>query len=211
MYIDLIMSDGNESEFVDMAEKLGYSRLCFVYDSSSLKTKKADASWVTGIKKKYSNAKIKVYAGVSCGPKEVQRYSTWFDLTLCKSSEDNRAVLERFRPDIIYDLEYHGKSDFLHNKNSGINHIMAKIAAKNGVGIGTSLSKFICSSKQDRVKITPRIKQNIVLCRKTKARFLVFSAASSPYMMRAPGEVISFLGTLGMIPTEAKESMKLSL
>jgi ribonuclease P/MRP protein subunit RPP1 len=206
MHADIVMPQGNEEEFIQMCRKLGYNKVYLVYDSEKtdgLKDKIKD------IKARYSKGNLKAYAGVKCPEKDIKKFSSFSDIVLCKSGENDRAVLERFRPDVLYDLEYQKRSDFLHNKNSGMNHVMAKIAAKNGVAIGVNLSKLFDSPSHIRTKAIPRIKQNIELCRKSKARFVAFSLASSPYLMRAPGDVVAYLKILGMTAPQARASTEL--
>lgn len=82
------------------------------------------------------------------------------------TSEDddlNRKVLEKLKIDILL-INQKGRKDFQKQRNSGFNHILAKIAKKNNIQIGINLDEII--SKEP--KILARIQQNIKICNKNK-------------------------------------------
>ena len=60
------------------------------------------------------------------------------------------------------------RKDKLKQRNSGLNHVLAKIAKKNNISIGINLDEIIES--KEKSKILARISQNIKLCNKSKLK-----------------------------------------
>ena len=60
--IDIVIPNKNEEEFILMAEKLGYSGLCFLYNFEDYINDK-----------KFNKNKIKVYNGVLAGNKDMNK------------------------------------------------------------------------------------------------------------------------------------------
>ena len=83
--------------------------------------------------------------------------------------ETNRKVLEKENIDVLL-LNQAEKRDFHKQRNSGFNHVMAKIAKKKGITIGINLDEIISSSSVMRAAILARIKQNIRICNKNKLK-----------------------------------------
>ncbi len=77
----------------------------------------------------------------------------------------NRKVLEKLKIDILL-INQKNRKDFQKQRNSGFNHVLAKIAKKNNIQIGINLDEIINSNTKE--KILARIQQNIILCNKNK-------------------------------------------
>jgi hypothetical protein len=186
--IDIVFPGNDEKEFIAMAKKLGFKGLIFVY---------AD-------KNKFYKAKsdIKIHNALLTTEKKVQKDFFCF----IKGPEDARYAFEKSRPACIFDLELQRK-DFMHQRGSGLNHIMARFANNNDIKIGFSFSTILNSAPVLRSKILGRIKQNIKLCRKYKVKTVIASFARSPFDMRSPENLVSFFTVLGMHPKEAKDSV----
>ena len=96
---------------------------------------------------------------------------------ICSSNDDdlNRKILEKEKVDIFMPL-LENRKDFQKQRNSGLNHVLAKIAKKNNVVIGISLDEIVKSKEKEKSKVLARIKQNIRLCNKNKLKMrFVFS------------------------------------
>jgi RNase P/RNase MRP subunit p30 len=84
------------------------------------------------------------------------------------SSDDdeiNRKVIEKLPVEILL-INLENRKDFLKQRNSGFNQVLAKIAKKKKVKIGINLDEIIESKEQNRV--IARLKQNISICKKEK-------------------------------------------
>jgi len=84
------------------------------------------------------------------------------------SSEDdelNRKVIEKLPVEILL-IKLEDRKDFLKQRNSGFNQVLAKIAKRNNVKIGIDLDEIIDSKEKER--ILARLKQNVSICKKEK-------------------------------------------
>jgi len=201
MYCDIVFPNQNEDKFIDMAYRLGYNALVFVYEPSDLK--KIQAA------NQAENKQIRIYSGMIASPKQLNSIKKpEADLVIVESSDSDREVLESKKADIIFNLENQKRQDFLHHRNSGLNQVLAKLALDNNVAVVFSFSNIL-QEKKRLPRLLGRIKQNIILARKFKFNTAIASFAKSPYHMRASHDMISFLTTLGMTPGDAKKSIEL--
>jgi len=90
--------------------------------------------------------------------KEIEIYSSDDD-------ELNRKVIEKLPIKILL-INLDNRKDFLKQRNSGFNQVLAKIAKNKKIEIGINLDELIESKEQSR--IIARLKQNINLCKKEK-------------------------------------------
>jgi hypothetical protein len=185
---DIVMPKNNEKDFIAMAKKLGFKELVFLYINKSMFYKRKED--------------IKITNALITDEKKTQK-----DIpTFVKSPKDARFVFEKARPICVFDLELQ-KRDFMHQRGSGFNHIMAKFANNNNIHVGFSFSTILNASKLQSARIIGRIKQNIKLCRKYKVKTVIASFTNNPMDMRAPKDLIAFFTTLGLHPKEAKDSI----
>ena len=185
MAMDIVFPNGNEQEFIQMAERLGVSELTFAYAKLPLPTLPA-------------SLKVKVRAMILAQPNQVQATKKKAGIVITKASatEQDRYLFEKAKPDIIFDLELSQRSDGLFQRNSGLNHIMAALAAKNEMTVAFSFSSILNSAGFRRAQIIGRMAQNLVLCRKYKVKTLFASFAHSPFEMRSEHDLKSFFGLL---------------
>lgn len=98
-----------------------------------------------------------------------------FDLVLAKGGTNklNRFYLEQTKIDILVDphsSEIYKKQDFIHHYNSGLNHVLVKIAKEKNIILFNSLN-FL--EYKYYFKDIIRIEQNISLCQKYGVSFLL--------------------------------------
>lgn len=105
------------------------------------------------------------------------------------NDELNRKILEKEKIDILL-LNQLGRRDFQKQRNSGLNHVLAKIAKKNDITIGINLDEIIKS--KDKAEILARVKQNIKLCNKNKLKMkFIGTQKRDVYDLKALGSVLS--------------------
>ena len=198
MKTDIVFPDGNEKEFIELAEKLGFDSLIFAYDR----------------KKKFyeleEKQKIKTYNALITEPKKIRAAKKKIDLVIVKSRGDDREIFERSKPDMIFAIEEKQKRDYMHQKGSGLNDVLSKLAVKNKIILGYSFNSILLSKKK-KEKIMGKMMQNIELCRKYKIKMCAASFAKKPYQMRAYHDLVAFFVNLGMHPREAKNAFKTAL
>jgi len=110
---------------------------------------------------------------------------------------------------LFFDLENKDEWDFIHQRNSGLNHILAKIAYEKNKIIAFSFSTILNSKPEKRAKILGRMKQNVKLCRKYKVKMFIGSFAKKPFELRGKYELRAFGFMIGMNPKEIKESLEI--
>ena len=176
--IDIVIPHNNEEEFISIACKLGFKGICFLYNFDN--------------EKKFESDKIKVYTGIIADKGKINRHDKK-TFVAAKSSDKDREVIEKSKADLIFDLEENPRRDAMHQRISGLNHILCRLAHENNVSVGLSLSSVLNSEKKP--VIIGRMMQNIRLCRKFKAKIVI---ASDPYEMRSLHDMISFFKSLGL-------------
>ena len=84
----------------------------------------------------------------------------------------NRKVLEKLQIKLLL-INLEKRKDYQKQRNSGLNHVLAKIAKKNKIQIGINFDELISSKNKE--KIISRIIQNIELCNKYKIQMKFIS------------------------------------
>ena len=90
----------------------------------------------------------------------------------------NRKILEYGKFNILLLSNFQGK-DSLKSLDSGLNHVLAKLAAKNKVAIGINLQKLQNLDKKQKAIQLSRIRQNLKICRKAKCEIKLINAKDS--------------------------------
>ncbi len=101
--------------------------------------------------------------------------------TVWRSTGNDRPVFER-GVSLIYDLEQSDRHDFIYQRNSGMNHVLAALAKRKHMSIGFNMNTFLKSHK--KATLFGRMQQNMRLCEKYGVTPVVASFAQSP------GEVV---------------------
>jgi len=113
------------------------------------------------------------------------------------SDEMNRNALECKSIDILLSPEKMIKKDGMHSRNSGLNHVLCKLATQNNISIGINFSELLNLENVERAKRIGRIIQNAMLCRKFKTKMFIASFARNPREMRDAYDLNSLLTVLG--------------
>jgi ribonuclease P/MRP protein subunit RPP1 len=83
----------------------------------------------------------------------------------------NRKILEKEKIDVLL-IKLGGRKDRIKQRNSGFNHVLAKLAKKKGIAIGINLDEILGSDKKEKIRILARLEQNISLCKKNKLKMI---------------------------------------
>ncbi len=151
---------------------------------------------------------IEVYKGIEISgnkykiKKVARKIRKKFHIIAAKggTAELNRAILETPEIDILTD-------HILQDNTCGINHILARIAAKNNVAICFEFGKLLRSSGKTRAKIFSSYVETAKFVRKYNAPFVISSGALSKWELRSPSELISFGKLLGFEEPEIKRAL----
>jgi len=119
------------------------------------------------------------------------------------SDEMNRNALENKNIDILLSPEKMVKKDSMHNRNSGLNHVLCNLATMNDISIGINFSELLNLEGAEKARRIGRILQNARLCRKFKTKLFIASFAKNPREMRDAYDLKSLLAVLGGTDIEA--------
>ena len=114
----------------------------------------------------------------------------------------NRKIVEYGKFDILLSPEKGNRSNSIRKINSGLNHVIAKIAAKNKISIGIDIDEIKKLSKNEKAERLSKIKQNLEICRKSKTKIIALSKNENRK------NVFNFLISLGASNNQAKEATK---
>jgi ribonuclease P/MRP protein subunit RPP1 len=112
----------------------------------------------------------------------------------------NRKILEYGKFDILLSIESGKRKDKLRQLDSGLNHVLAKIATKNKISIGIDLEEISQLQKTQKAKRLAKIKQNIKICHKAKTKLTIVDYQDSKNAQ-------NLLLTLGASTKQAKEAI----
>lgn len=127
---------------------------------------------------------------------------------LIVSDKGTRKNFENKNIKMLFDLENVPGRDALHQRKSGLNHILAKIAFEKKKIIGFNFSNILNSDDEKRALLLGRMRQNVKLCRKYDVKMFLGSFASDPYELRGKYELRAFGAMIGMTPKEIKDSLE---
>lgn len=92
---------------------------------------------------------------------------------LSQDDEFNRKALEIKNLSMLVINESLNQSDYGKQRNSGLNEVLAKICADKNIKVGIQIEEIIKKDTREKAKALSRLMQNIMLCKKAKAK-LVF-------------------------------------
>jgi len=196
MNADFVLPKNNEAEFIEIALKLGIKKLCFLYDFDGFDKEK--------IRKKLDSIKtdVETEIGIIVNQKNINMALKHSKFLAVKSSENDRLLIESRKIKIIYGFEDLPRKDYLHQRASGLNHILCELAAKNNVAVGFSYG-LLLNQKPAAVSLAAgRMMQNIKLCHKYGVKAIIGAFSEKPYGLRAQHDITSLFKILGTNKTK---------
>lgn len=116
-----------------------------------------------------------------------------------QDDEFNRKILENKDVDILLSPESHERKDYMKQRDSGLNEVLCKLATKNNIKIAINLSEINKQTPKNKAIILARIKQNIILCKRTKTPIMILDKEKFTKQ-----DITSFFLTLGASTQQAK-------
>ncbi|MAG39373.1 hypothetical protein CMI41_00180 [Candidatus Pacearchaeota archaeon] len=110
----------------------------------------------------------------------------------------NRRAIDTMRINYLVMPEMGPKKDKLKQRDSGINHVVAKEAAKKGISFVIDFNFIKKLLAEDQATILSRTIQNIKICRKAKCQIKLASFAKKKNELLNKKDVEGFLVSLGM-------------
>lgn len=125
-----------------------------------------------------------------------------------KDDAFNRRAIETLKINYLVSPEVERKRDTLKQRDSGINHVTAKEAAKKKISFVIDVSYIKSLEAKDQAKILARIIRNIKICRKAKCEIRVASLAKNKTELPNKKDTEGFLFSLGMSSQQVKAARK---
>ena len=94
-------------------------------------------------------------------------------MVLGLGEEINRMAVESKKISILVSPEKGFGNDRMDARNSGLNDVLCKLAAKNQVAIGVDMEDVLRLPQDARIRRLGKILQNVRLCRKYKVRMVL--------------------------------------
>ncbi len=185
--MDIVIPAGNEKEFALTAKRLCFKGICFLYSFNDF--------FKDGVKIEG----IETHKGLLISSKDFEKAKSKIRgrniFVAIKSTGDDRNPMKELKSSVFFSFEEIVSRDFMHQRGSGLNHILCRLAKENSITIGFSLKSILNSANPSM--ILGRMMQNISLCSKFKVKTAIASFASSPYEMRSPHDLEGLFRLLG--------------
>ncbi len=189
-------------DVLEVAVRCGFSGVLInnhsdCYDESILKSHISD-----------KNSNLVVLSGVEIkenNPNKlrgrVQAYCNKTDVITVHGGDDNinRAALENPRVDVLCHPET--------ANGSGINHVLARLAAKNKVAMEFSMHPIIHQRGGQRSKAITYMRRNLMLARKYRVMMTLTACPRSICDFRAARELVALASIIGMTKEEAVQAL----
>lgn len=114
--------------------------------------------------------------------------------------EFNRKLLEIKGVNVLLAPELHNRKDRMKQRDSGLNEFLCKLAKKNNIKIAMDIGSLKKLDKKEKAKVLARIKQNIILCKRTKTEIILFPREKYSYL-----DTLSFVKALGGSTEQARK------
>lgn len=208
MFRDIIIPKNNEEEFINLAPKLGFKKIFFLYDFDKYCAEEKALEKFNTLK---YDSDVSIEIGFIVHQKNINKAAAQSTLLAVKSSDKDRVFIENKKIKIIYGFEENYKKDYLHQRGSGLNHIICKLVKKNDINVGLSYSLLFNKSKTMPSLLIGRIMQNISLCQKYNVKTVIGSFSEKPFELRSPYDITSLFMMLGMDNKNIKDSFSCDL
>lgn len=186
-------------EIVKRAEKLELKTICIadrINDVSKFDEIKKEIAET----KEKTNAKVEILQGVELKAKnadELRRFVDKFrdiaDLIIVTGGEldVNRAACENPKVNILSCPEKQ-------RKDSGLDHVMAKLASENKVAIELCFRDYLQAYKKIRTYVLTHMRRNVLLCQQFETPLIVTSGAENLWDMRSGRELATLATNCGL-------------
>ncbi len=179
--IDIVFPKNNEKEFLKIAKALGKKEIIFVYAPKEYKEWK---------EKEAIMVKTAILAPAKEGYYLKQKYP---QLLIKANQETDKWAVEHVKPWVMYGFEEGEKKDFMHHRNSGIDHILAHQMAEHGVSYGFSVGSLLHATPEQRAILLGRMRQNLFILKKAKVPVYLVTLTSDPFDLRNEKDVCGLL------------------
>jgi ribonuclease P/MRP protein subunit RPP1 len=202
MFYDLHVQAPELEKASEMARRLGFSGIAITVpwaNRANLQEIRARAKALKGID-------IAVGTDIQARPHEIGQLAKSIrrqnELVSVRggSEEINRAALETPEVDMLV-------APILENGQPGINHILARLGAKNKVAVCFDFREIMQAYKKTRSNMLTSMMETARFVRKYKCPFVLSSGALGEWDMRGPSELMAFGKFLGFDERQCKGAL----
>jgi RNase P/RNase MRP subunit p30 len=119
----------------------------------------------------------------------------------------NRRAIESLKIDYLVSVEKKVGADTLKQRDSGLNHVVAKTASEKGVRIVVNMSEVSSLKGKERAERISKIIQNVKICRKVGCGIRIASFAKDKKGVFGEVGRKSFGVSVGMSSSEVRDSV----
>ncbi|MGC9517773.1 MAG: ribonuclease P protein component 3 [Methanomicrobiales archaeon] len=208
MYFDFhLRSNKNIKEVLTESKRLGYYGVAVIQPSDIF-----DYNLIKDLSEIQSNLNLKLYNGVEITAKngndlkkKISRFRNKVDVLLVRGGKIkiNRAACEDPRVDIVTYTHYK-------RRDCGLNHVIAKEAARNEVAVEINLNSILKARYSSRAKLLSQYRDILKLYRKYRFPLIISSGATSIFDLRKPLDIISLNQCFGITKDESIKGMSIT-
>jgi|SRR3989344_1627273 len=121
-------------------------------------------------------------------------------IVVAQEDNFNRKIVEYGKFEMLLNIECGDRKNTLKNIDSGLNHVLAGIAAKNKVSIGIDLEDIDCLGNKEKALRLTKIRQNFRICRKKDTKIKLLNYKNNK-------DAFSLLLSLGASTKQAEEAI----
>lgn len=123
----------------------------------------------------------------------------------------NRRIIETMQINYLVSPEKYIKNDTLKQRDSGLNHVLAKTAKQKNIEIIINFTELKeLDQKTQSIRIA-RITQNLKICRKAKAKIKIATFAKNKKDFCTTKELQEFMISIGSSTNQSKESTNFTI
>jgi ribonuclease P/MRP protein subunit RPP1 len=190
----------NLEEITKRAYELGYVGIAHV-NSGKIDSERTNSRSLVDKLSIFKGIEIKA-SNLQELKKKVRKNRKKADLILVHGGDlkINRAAVEESKVDILC-------HPYNHRRDSGINHVLAKIAAENNVAIELNIRHLLQKRNNYRHYIISYFRQLVKLHNKYGFPLIITSGARNKYDLRSPLDLVALASCFGMTPEMAIKSL----
>ncbi len=197
--------ESSAEDMIDFAKRLGWSGIVFCCFADSVEIIEQQRRIVNSLKTKDFDVAMGVEIKANSGEElhsAIDRTRRKAEMLIVSggSLDINRAALETNQVDMLSHPENQ-------RNDSGIDLVMAKLAADNNVSIELNFREALNSYRKSRVHVLSHMRHNLKLAKKFGFPLAITSGAYSKWELRAPRELAAFGINLGMRVEETFQSL----
>lgn len=192
-----IRSEEAYNQAIEWYDEVVFTKKVYLKDSPNFEELKGE---VKALREKYEKVALLIVTEKPSLIREIRKripnaliYVQGGNLRVVRFAIENRV-------DAIISPEYR-------RKDSGLDHVLARLAARNNVAIGFSLSPLLRANSYERANILRFMMRNWRLVEKYKVPRFLTSSAESKWEVRFPRDLMSLGINIGMEIPQAKASL----